>query len=40
MLLNIDNKNNNNNNKKRKVFLHITLLSDASCDTEDWSNGC
>ncbi len=36
MLLNID----NNKKNKRKGFLHIRLLSEASRDTEDWSNGC
>ncbi len=38
-VLNID--NNNNNNKKNVSWAanqHIWIISEGSCDTEDWSN--
>ncbi len=33
-VLNIDNNSNNNKN----VYQHIRMISEGSCDTEDWSN--
>ncbi len=33
-VLNIYDDNNNNNN----VYQHIIMISEGSCDTEDWSN--
>ncbi len=33
-VLNIDNNNNNNKN----VYQHISMISEGSCDIEDWSN--
>ncbi len=33
-VLNID----NNNNNKKNVYQHIRMISEGSCDIEDWSN--